>query len=145
VSALDVSVRAQILQLIRNLEEEFGLTYLFISHDLAVLRSICKRVTIMYLGKVVEEGSAEDIFTRPVHPYTKALLASTPLPNPHKTQWLEIPILEGEIPSPIDPPSGCRFHTRCPIAKSSCRLEEPRMLEVARDHSVVCWAVTDQS
>lgn len=130
VSALDVSIQAQTLNLLYDLQEEFKLTYLFISHDLAVVRYISDRVCVMFLGKICEIGNTEDIFKNPKHPYTYFLLSSTPKPNPTKRKE-DREILSGEAPSPVNPPSGCRFHTRCPYAKEICSREEPepRMIE----------------
>ena len=130
VSALDVSIQAQTLNLLHDLQEEFKLTYLFISHDLAVVRYISDRVCVMFLGKICEIGNTEDIFKNPKHPYTYFLLSSTPKPDPTKRKE-DREILSGEAPSPVNPPSGCRFHTRCPYAKEICSREEPepRMIE----------------
>lgn len=124
VSALDVSIQAQTLNLLHDLQEEFGLTYLFISHDLAVVRYISDRVCVMFLGKICEVGNTEDIFKNPRHPYTYFLLSSTPKPDPTQRKE-DKEILSGEAPSPVNPPSGCRFHTRCPYAKEICSQKEP--------------------
>ena len=126
VSALDVSIQAQILNLLHDLQADLKLTYLFISHDLSVVRYISDRVCVMFLGKVCELGNTEDIYTHPRHPYTKYLLESTPQPDPDRRKE-DRELLQGEMPSPITPPSGCRFHTRCPMAKDICRQEEPRL------------------
>jgi peptide/nickel transport system ATP-binding protein len=136
VSALDVSIQAQILNLLKKLQRQFQLTFLFISHDLSVVRHISDRVMVMYLGKVVEIAEKKDLFDTPLHPYTKALLSSIPVPNP--TIQRERVILTGDIPSPIDPPSGCRFHTRCPFAFDRCKNEEPKIRELSRTHFVSC-------
>ncbi|WP_251032712.1 ABC transporter ATP-binding protein [Bacillus sp. ISL-7] len=136
VSALDVSIQAQILNLLKKLQNQFQLTFLFISHDLSVVRHISDRVMVMYLGKVVEIANKKDLFDVPLHPYTKALLSSIPVPNPvHKRERV---ILKGDVPSPIDPPSGCRFHTRCPFVTEKCKLEEPALRELAENHFVSC-------
>ncbi|QCJ42221.1 dipeptide ABC transporter ATP-binding protein [Bacillus sp. S3] len=136
VSALDVSIQAQILNLLKKLQNQFGLTFLFISHDLSVVRHISDRVMVMYLGKVVEISDKKDLFDRALHPYTQALLSSIPVPNPGLKR--ERVILKGDVPSPINPPSGCRFHTRCPVATEKCRTEEPELRELGTNHFVSC-------
>lgn len=136
VSALDVSVQAQVINLLMDLQEEYRLAYLFISHDLAVVNHISHRVAVMYLGKVVELTDRKRLFTTPLHPYTEALLASVPIPDPRATR--ESVPLEGDVPSPTSPPRGCRFHPRCPYAEERCRLQEPPLKEVQPGHFVAC-------
>ncbi|MCG3162588.1 MAG: Oligopeptide transport ATP-binding protein OppF [Acidobacteria bacterium] len=138
VSALDVSVQAQVVNLMQDLQERFGLTYLFISHGLAVVKHISTRVGVMYLGKLVELAPAEEIYTNPLHPYTQALLAAIPVPDPDAKR--EAPQrLGGDVPNPIAPPAGCRFHTRCPFATERCGREEPEFKEVSPGHFVACF------
>ncbi|MDM5226896.1 dipeptide ABC transporter ATP-binding protein [Cytobacillus sp. NJ13] len=136
VSALDVSIQAQILNLLKKLQKQFKLTFLFISHDLSVVRHISDRVMVMYLGKVVEIAEKKEMFDSPLHPYTKALLTSIPVPDP--TLKRDRVILKGDVPSPIDPPGGCRFHTRCPFAAEKCKQEEPPLRELVNNHFVSC-------
>ncbi len=137
VSALDVSVRAQILNLISDLQSEFKLAYVFISHDLSVVRHISDRVLVMYLGRVAEYGTAEEVFSRPQHPYTRALMSATPVADPHRQK--ERIVLKGEMPSPFNPPSGCVFHPRCPLAFDRCSKERPEVTGSAA-HQVACFA-----
>lgn len=136
VSMIDVSLRTTIIDLMLNFREELGLTYLFITHDLAVAKYISDRIAIMYLGKIIEMGSKESLFARPTHPYTQALLSAIPVPNPERKRKI-IP-LEGEVPSAINIPSGCRFHPRCPNKKSECSMKEPTLKEIEKDHLVAC-------
>ncbi|MBU2091212.1 MAG: ABC transporter ATP-binding protein, partial [Alphaproteobacteria bacterium] len=137
VSALDVSVQAQVLNLMIDLQEEYRLAYLFISHDLGVMRHISHRIAVMYLGRVVELTDKRSLFTRPLHPYTEALLSAAPVPDPTKKRAQRI-ILPGDVPSPAKPPSGCHFHTRCPYAIGECKTIDPALLEVAPGHQVAC-------
>lgn len=136
VSALDVSIQAQVINLLEDLQEELGLTYLFISHDLSVIRHISHRVAVMYLGRLVELGSTREVYTSPFHPYTQAILSAVPLPDP--TCRTECIALTGEAASPIDPPSGCRFRTRCYMMRELCSREEPELREIAPDHFAAC-------
>ncbi len=138
VSALDVSVQAQVVNLLQDLQEQFHLTYLFISHDLAVVRHISNRIAIMYAGKIVEIANSEAIYQTPRHPYTEALLSSVPVPDPKSKRGRRI-VLDGEMPNAMSPPPGCRFHTRCPIAESRCATEEPPLREKAAGHLSACW------
>ena len=139
VSALDVSIQAQVLNLLKSLQKEFKLTYLFISHDLGVVRHISDRVMVMYLGKVVEIADKKSLFDSPQHPYTQALLSAIPVPDASKKQ--ERIILRGDVPSPINPPQGCRFHTRCPLAVERCKTEAPALTNVHSTHQVACHLV----
>jgi oligopeptide/dipeptide ABC transporter ATP-binding protein len=138
-SSVDVSVRAQLLNLFTDLQREFGLTYMFISHDLSIVECISHRVAIMYLGKLVEYAVTDEIFHNPLHPYSQALIASVPIPDPTRRRK-SVP-LTGEVPSPVNPPMGCRFHPRCPIAMDICKKKEPELLDAGKEHYVACHAV----
>jgi oligopeptide/dipeptide ABC transporter ATP-binding protein len=139
VSALDVSIQSQVLNLLKELQQEFGLTYLFIAHNLSVVEHISDRVAVMYLGKLVEMTTREELFNNPLHPYTQALLSAIPIPDPTLTR--KRIILTGDVPSPLNPPKGCRFHPRCPEAMDICSQEEPSFQEISDNHLVACWLV----
>ncbi len=139
VSALDVSIQSQVLNILKDLQREFGLTYLFIAHNLSVVEHISDRVAVMYLGKMVELASREDLYQEALHPYTKALFSAIPVPDP--TVKRDRIILKGDVPSPLHPPKGCRFHPRCPVAIDICSVEEPKFLESKKDHWAACWLV----
>ena len=141
VSALDVSIQAQVINLLEELREEFGLTYLFIAHDLSVVRHLCHRVAVMYLGKIVELAECDELYDHPRHPYTRALLSAVPVPDPAVEQGRRHQVIQGEVPSPINPPSGCVFHPRCELAVSRCSMAVPPLRELAPAHWVACTEV----
>ena len=142
ISALDVSIQAQVVNMLEDLQKDLGLTYLFIAHDLSMVRHISNRIGVMYLGKMVEIGDSEEIYSRHRHPYTEALLSSVPIPDPDVAKTSEPILLQGDLPSPINPPSGCRFRTRCPYAMDICAKEEPAMVDVGNNHCVACHRVS---
>lgn len=141
ISALDVSIQSQIVNMLEDMQHEMNLTYLFIAHDISVVRHISSRIGVMYLGTMVELGESYELNRNPLHPYTKTLLSAVPIPDPKKSRKRERIVLEGDIPSPVNPPGGCRFHTRCPYAAERCRNEAPMFREVDTDHFVACHLV----
>lgn len=141
ISALDVSIQAQVMNLMMDLQERFHLTYLFIAHDLAAVKHISDRIAVMYLGEIVELAAADTVYDAPLHPYTQALISAVPVPDPESLAGSRRIQLTGEVPSPIAPPPGCRFHTRCPIAVTRCKVDAPPLREVAPNHHVACHAV----
>lgn len=138
ISALDVSIQAQVVNMLEDLQEKLGLTYLFVAHDLSMVRHISDRIGVMYLGKIVEISKSNNLYNNPLHPYTKGLLSAIPVTDPKKAREAQIEIIKGDLPSPMDIPSGCRFHTRCPYATEKCREVEPEMKEVSNGHFVAC-------
>ena len=138
VSALDVSIQAQVVNLLEDLRERFGLTYLFIAHDLSVVRHLCQRVAVMYLGRIVEMAESDELFDNPLHPYTQALLSAVPIPDPRIEAARAFRVTKGEVPSPINPPSGCVFHPRCPMAVTGCSQTKPALRELRPGHWVAC-------
>jgi oligopeptide transport system ATP-binding protein len=143
ISALDVSIQAQVINLLEELQEKLGLTYLFIAHDLAVVRHISDRVAVMYLGKLVEVTDRDSLYENPLHPYTRALLSAVPVPDPVVEAQRTRVILVGDVPSPVNPPAGCRFHPRCPYAEDNCKVDEPQLVEVKPGHFAACHYWTE--
>jgi len=141
ISALDVSIQAQVVNLLEDLQDQFSLTYLFIAHDLSMVRHLCDRVAVMYLGIIVELADRDELYDNPLHPYSQALLSAVPIPDPKKDRARQRIILTGDVPSPLNPPSGCRFHPRCPLAVDRCKVEIPEWREVAPNHWAACHLI----
>lgn len=138
ISALDVSIQAQVVNLLQDLQERLGITYLFIAHDLSMVKHISDRIAVMYLGKIMELTSSKELFGNPLHPYTQSLISAIPIPDPAKERMRRPIILKGEVPSPVDPPQGCVFHTRCPVASAKCQQESPAFEQFTKGHFVAC-------
>ena len=141
ISALDVSIQAQVINMLMELQQKLNMTYLFIAHDLNVVRHISRRVGVMYLGSLVEVCDANELYRNPLHPYTQALLSAIPIPDPNVSRSRHRVVLEGEVPSPMNPPKGCKFHTRCPYARDICREARPKTIEVGQGHTCACHKV----
>ena len=144
ITSLDVSIQAQVVNLLEDLQKEYNLTYLFITHDLSMVRHLCNRVAVMYLGKIVELAPVEEVYTNPLHPYTQALLSAIPVPDPEIEERRQRVILEGDVPNPASPPHGCNFNTRCPWAVERCFHEEPELVELHAGHQVACFVAQDK-
>ena len=141
ISALDVSIQAQVVNMLEDLQQEFGLTYLFVAHDLSMVRHISDRIGVMYLGKIVEISESDELYDNPLHPYTKALLSAIPIADPKTARLSKRQMIEGDLPSPLNVPTGCRFHTRCPYATTECAVKEPELREISKGHFVACHCV----